>query len=280
MNVATFPMLSLILFLPLIGALAIAAINSVEVAKKIALITAIIELIATLIVTFSFDANVSFQFIERYRWIPNLHAEFLLGVDGISVLFLPASALLTLITILASWNNVNHLSRFYFALLLILESVTLGVFTALDMLLFFLFWEATLPPIFFLIGLWGIGAQRRAAALKYTLFMLFGGVPLLFAIIVLATNHATQTGELSFSFLQLLQTPMAENLQLIVFLLLVLGFAVKAPLAPFHTWLPTVAMQAPTQLSALLTGLKLGAFGLLRLLFHSHQTRRRITPGL
>ena len=268
MNVATFPMLSLILFLPFVGALAIAIINSVEAAKKIALLTAIVELIATLIVTFSFDAEVAgFSQIERYRWIPNLNAEFLLGVDGISVLFLPASALLTLITILASWNNVNHLSRLHFALLLILESVTLGVFTALDMLLFFLFWEATLPPIFFLIGLWGIGPQRRAAALKYTLFMLFGGVPLLFAIIVLATNHATQTGELSFSFLQLLQTSMPDNLQLIVFLLLVLGFAVKAPLVPFHTWLPTFSMQAPTQLSALLAGLKLGIFGLLRFAF-------------
>lgn len=261
-----FPLLSSIIFLPLLGAITIAFVNEINLAKKIAVITAGLELILTLLILFSFNQlNNDFQWVEKYSWIPTLHADFMLGVDGVSVLFLPMSALLTLITIIASWNNVQNLTRLHFALLLVLESVTLGVFTALDMLLFFLFWEATLPPIFFLIGLWGIGAQRRAAALKYTLTMLCGGVPLLFAIIMLAINHAEKVGgDLSFSFPLLLQTPMENHTQTLVFLLLVLGFAVKAPLVPFHTWLPTVAMEAPTQLTALLTGLKLGAFGLLR----------------
>lgn len=261
-----FPLLSSIIFLPLLGAITIAFVNEINLAKKIAVITAGLELILTLLILFSFNQlSDDFQWVEKYSWIPTLHADFMLGVDGISVLFLPMSALLTLITIIASWNNVQNLTRLHFALLLVLESVTLGVFTALDMLLFFLFWEATLPPIFFLIGLWGIGAQRRAAALKYTLTMLCGGVPLLFAIIMLAINHAEKVGgDLSFSFPLLLQTPMENHTQTLVFLLLVLGFAVKAPLVPFHTWLPTVAMEAPTQLTALLTGLKLGAFGLLR----------------
>lgn len=261
-----FPLLSSIIFLPLLGAITIAFVNEINLAKKIAVITAGLELILTLLILFSFNQlSDDFQWVEKYSWIPTLHADFMLGVDGVSVLFLPMSALLTLITIIASWNNVQNLTRLHFALLLVLESVTLGVFTALDMLLFFLFWEATLPPIFFLIGLWGIGAQRRAAALKYTLTMLCGGVPLLFAIIMLAINHAEKVGgDLSFSFPLLLQTPMENHTQTLVFLLLVLGFAVKAPLVPFHTWLPTVAMEAPTQLTALLTGLKLGAFGLLR----------------
>ena len=145
----------------------------------------------------------------------------------------------------------------------------MGVFSALDMMLFFLFWELTLPPIFFLIGLWGIGPYRRKAAMKYTLFMLFGGVPILFAIIMLALNHAIQTGggipqNLSFSLPDLLETPMPDQLQVVVFVLLLIGFAIKAPLVPFHTWLPTAAMEAPPQMTALLTGLKLGAFGILR----------------
>lgn len=266
MNTASFPVLSLIIFLPVLGAMIIAAVNNVNTVKKIAVTIASAELIATLVATFLFDSeNPDFQLLEHYQWIPSLHAEFLLGVDGISVLFLPMSALLTLITIIASWNSVQNLTRLHFGLLLVLESVTMGVFTALDMLLFFLFWEATLPPIFFLIGLWGIGAQRRAAALKYTLYMLCGGVPLLFAIVMLAMNHAELAGaDLTFSLPLLLKTALPDNLQAVIFLLLVLGFAVKAPLVPFHTWLPTVAMEAPTQLTAVLTGLKLGAFGLLR----------------
>ena len=266
---SSFPLLSSIIFLPLLGAIAVGIVKNIDTAKKIAIVTAGLELILTLLILFSFNnQNGDFQLVEKQQWIPSLHAEYLLGVDGISVLFLPMTALLTLITIVASWNNVQNLTRLHFALLLLLESVTLGVFTALDMLLFFLFWEATLPPIFFLIGLWGIGAQRRAAALKYTLYMLCGGVPLLFAIILLAINHAEHSGlGLAFSFPLLLKTAIPHDLQTLIFLLLVLGFAVKAPLAPFHTWLPTVAMEAPTQLTALLTGLKLGAFGLLRFAF-------------
>jgi NADH-quinone oxidoreductase subunit M len=150
-----------------------------------------------------------------------------------------------------------------------LESVTIGIFTALDMMLFFLFWELTLPPIFFLIGLWGIGPERRGAAFKYTLFMLFGGVPLLFAILLLAFNYASQVGggipgDLAFSYPLLLQTPLPDSLQKLIFFLLLAGFAVKTPLVPFHTWLPTATMEGPTQLTALLIGLKLGAFGILR----------------
>jgi len=266
-----FPVLSLIILLPLLGAFAVAVTGNIRLAKRIALLFAVLELIATgaVVQLFNADLGNNFQLVEQYDWIPSLHIEYLIGVDGISVLFLPMSALLTLMAIVASWNSVQHLPRFHFALLLALEGITIGVFLALDMVLFFLFWELTLPPIFFLIGLWGIGSGRRSAAIKYTLFMLFGGVPLLFAIIVLAVNHATAVGgsipqDMAFSLPVLLATALPDNLQALVFLLLLLGFAVKAPLAPFHTWLPTVAMEGPTQLTAVLTGLKLGAFGIIR----------------
>ena len=271
MSNASFPILSLIIFLPLLGALAVVVSRNISLSKKIVLLFASLELIATLAVLLLFNANLGngFQLVERYTWIPSLNIEYLIGIDGISVLFLPMSALLTLMTIIASWNSVQNLTRLHFALLLALQGVTIGIFLALDMALFFLFWELTLPIIFFLIGLWGIGSGRRSAGIKYALFMLFGGVPLLFAIIILAVNHATSIGgsipqDLAFSLPVLLETSLPDHLQVVVFLLLLLGFAVKVPLVPFHTWLPTVAMEGPTQMTALLTGLKLGAFGIIR----------------
>lgn len=271
MTEAHFPILSCILLLPLLGAVSVGFIGNDRQAKWLALIFAVLELLLTLAVLpmFKADAGEQFQLMERYAWMPRLHIEYLLGVDGISILFLPLSALLSLLSIGAAWNSINNLPRFYFALVLALESVTLGIFCALDMVLFFLFWELTLPPLFFLISLWGIGAQRRNAAIKYTLVMLFGGIPLLFAILILALNHASNVGGaipagLAFNLPALLATPLPENLQALVFLLLLLGFAVKAPLFPLHTWLPTTAMEGPTAITALLTGLKLGIFGLIR----------------
>ena len=270
MSNTTIPILSLIILLPIFGAIVVSATRNIKLAKKLGVFFAGIELLITGVVVAQFNVDsYDFQLVEHYPWIPTLKIEYLIGIDGISVLFLPMSALLTLTAIISSWNSVQNQARLHVALLLALEGVTLGVFLALDMGLFFLFWELTLPPIFFLIGLWGIGSGRRSAAIKYTLFMLFGGVPLLFAIIILAVNHANAVGStiyegLSFSLPVLLQTPVPDDLQALVFLLLLLGFAVKAPLVPFHTWLPTIAMEGPTQLTALLTGLKLGVFGIIR----------------
>jgi NADH-quinone oxidoreductase subunit M len=239
-------------------------------AKIIAVVFAVLELILTLLVLFLFDRhNSGFQLLENYSWIPNLNIEFLLGIDGISVLFLPLSAMMTLMAIIASWNSVQHFSRFYFALLLILEGISIGVFCALDLMLFFMFWELTLLPVFFLTGLWGIGPERRSTAIKYILLMLFGDMAVLFAIIIICTDHVSVLHgsiplNLTFSLPDLLETPLSENQQTLVFLLLLLGFAVKAPLVPFHTWLPRVAMEASCQTTALLVGLKLGIFGLIR----------------
>ncbi|MCQ8103666.1 NADH-quinone oxidoreductase subunit M [Methylomonas sp. SURF-2] len=265
-----FPLLSLCLIWPLLGALPLAFIENPLRAKRWALSVAGLELVFCLLVLCIFDPGYGgFQMREDYPWIAGLNVHYQLGVDGISVLFLPMTAWVTVAALLAGWNSIRQLSRFHLALLLTLESITIGVFTALDLTLFFLFWELTLPPLFFLIGLWGAGAERRYAAMKYTLYMLFGGVPLLFGIILLALNHAQLTGgaspgELCFSLPVLLQTPLARDAQNLIFFLLLVGFAVKAPLAPFHTWLPTTAMEAPAQITAQLTALKLGVYGIVR----------------
>lgn len=261
-----FPLLSLCLIWPLLGALLMGAVKNPRRAKHLCLAVASAELVFCLLPVAGFNPDFGdFQFQEDYLWIPGLNVHYQLGVDGISLLFLPMTAWVTLMAILLGWNSVRQLNRFHLALLLALESVTIGVFTALDLLLFFLFWELTLPPLFFLIGLWGMGAERRYAAMKYTLYMLFGGVPLLFGIILLALNHAQLANDaLTFSLPILLQTPLADDLQNLILLLLMLGFAAKAPLMPFHTWLPTVAMEAPAQITALLTALKLGVYGIVR----------------
>ena len=270
MNEAGIPLLSCLIAWPLLSAMVLGFVHSRQLAKYLAIIVAAIELLLTLIVVYRFNPqNETLQLVEQYRWIELLNIHFEVGIDGISVWFLPCSALLILMLMLSAWNAVQYFRRLHFALLLALEGILMGVFCATDMILFFLFWELTLPAIFFLIGLWGIGPQRRGAALKYILFMLFGSVPLLFAIIMLAINHVTQVGgsipqDLAFSFPVLLLTPVEDSLQPMIFLCLLLGFAVKAPLVPFHTWLPTVSMEAPTQMTALLIGLKLGLYGILR----------------
>ncbi|MDT8364821.1 MAG: proton-conducting transporter membrane subunit [Nitrosomonas sp.] len=265
-----FPLLSLIIFLPLFGAVVTSMMGDNRLVKLSALTFAGLELALTLLALHLFDkTSGDFQLTEKFDWIPFLNIEYLLGIDGISILFLPLSALLTMTVILASWNAISYNQRFHFSLILALQGITAGVFTSLDMILFFFFWELTLPPLFFLIGLWGIGSQRRNAAMKYTLFMLAGGGPLLLAIVIMAANHASQTGgnfpqDLSFSLPVLLETPLLAEKQTLVFVLLLFGFAFKAPLFPFHTWLPTTAIEGPTHIVALLAGLKLGVYGILR----------------
>ncbi len=272
MSPTHYPFLSIIILWPIFGAMATSLVSDIKLSKRIALGTAIIECILTLLVLGLFNSTEGniYQLVEHYPWIPRLNIHYALGVDGISILFLPMTALLTLSAIIASWNSVQQLHRQHFALLLVLAGTTIGVFAAIDTMLFFLFWELTLPPFFFLMGLWGIGPKRRSAAMKYTLFMLFGGVPLLFGILILAMNHATAVNgplpeALSFDLIKLLETPLADHLQLVVFSLFLLGFSAKAPLVPFHTWLPTATMEGPTQVTALLIGLKLGLYGILRL---------------
>jgi NADH-quinone oxidoreductase subunit M len=269
-SATNIPLLSVLIGFPLLGAIVTGLTGNKDRAKIAAAIFAVLELLGALLALYWFnpDEGGQFQLLERHAWMLDLNIEYFLGIDGISVLFLPMSAFVTLMAIIASWNSVQHMAPFHYALLLALQGITVGVFTALDMVLFFLFWELTLPPIFFLIGLWGIGPHRRMAAIKYTLFMLFGGAALLIAIVMLALNSGTpvENGglQLVFSLPQLLEKPLPDELQEAIFLLLLLAFAVKTPLIPFHTWMPTVTMEGPPQMAALLTGLKLGAYGIIR----------------
>jgi NADH-quinone oxidoreductase subunit M len=265
----TLPLLSALLLLPLAGSALIWLLPQIR-PRMTALITLLGSLLPALAVVFSLDRqNPGFQFVEQYPWIPALDSHFKLGVDGISAPFLPLTLLLFAAATLASWNSVQSLRRAYYSLLLLFASATLGVFMSIDTLAFFLFWELTLVPLYFLISLWGIGPHRRYAATKYTLFMLAGGIPLLLTFAFLAFNHAEISGTpppagLTFDYRILLKTPLDEGTQLAVFLFLVLGFAVKIPLFPLHTWLPIVALEGPAPIAALLVGLKLGAYGLIR----------------
>lgn len=262
---AGIPLLSLILLLLPAGAVLIWLASSEQSARKIALVTLAIDLILSLVLLYQFDpAQAGFQFIERHSWISTLNIHYLIGVDGISLLFLPLTLLLFIGVVSHSWRTVRTMPRLYYTLMLILASAIVGIFVALDSILFFLFWEMTLIPSYFLIALWGVGPNRRYAAVKYTLIMLVGGIPLLFGFLTLAIHHYDLNGMLLFDYTQLLANTLPAELQTGVFLLLLLGFAFKAPIFPFHTWLPTVAMEGPIGITIIMTGIKLGTYGLIR----------------
>ncbi len=260
-----FDPLSLLLLAYPFGAALVWLAPRAEAARSVALAVNAVGLALAALVLVRFDPSLpGFQLVERAAWIPGLNIDYAVGVDGISVLFLPATALLFLGVNLASWTSARELPRLYHSLLLLQAGATLGVFCAVDTMLFFLFWELSLVPFYFLVSLWGVGPHRGYAATKYTLIMFAGGVPLLFGFLLLAFNHAALGGGLSFDLATLLATPMSDRLEWVVFLLLFLGFAVKTPVFPLHTWLPLLSMEGPVAVVALLTGLKLGAYGLFR----------------
>ncbi len=258
-------LLSLLLIVPFIAFFLIWFIKDSTKIRTIALLATIVELLISLSILWQFDAQASgFQFIEQRQWIHSLNIQYLVGVDGISILFLPLSSVLFSAVILASWNNIKFLPQLYYSMLMLLLAANIGIFIALDGILFFLFWELTLPPIYFLVSLWGEGSHRRSAAIKYTSVMLAGGIPILFSWIYLATEYAGATGSLSFSYLQLSAFDFSLETQTLVFFLLLVGFGIKAPIFPFHSWLPSIAMEGPMAIIVVLTGLKLGAYGMIR----------------
>ncbi len=262
-------LLSLIIATPACGALVIGCLSSATLAKKISIAVMGIELLLCCLSIFFFDRNAtSFQFQEKYTWIAPLHIDYSVGVDGLSLLFLFMTALLTGLALLTSWHN-HSIKPLEISLVLLAESTVMGSLTALDMMLFFSFWQLTAPPIYFLISLSGIGPQRRNAANKYFIYMLFSSIPLFIAIMLLAVHHTTlllgnTLDTLSFDFQILIDTPLSDSLQNSIFLLFLLGFAFKIPLVPCHTWLPTVTMEAPAHITALILGLPTGIYGLMR----------------
>ncbi|BCA55384.1 NADH-quinone oxidoreductase, membrane subunit M [Nitrospira sp. KM1] len=268
---STFPILSCILFFPLIGAAVLWLFDDEDLVRTSALTIALVELALSIFVLVRFiPDSAAMQFVERVRWIPALGISYHLAVDGISVLFVGLTAFLTVLIVIYSWDTVRHQMKLYMMSLLALETTTMGVFVSLDLILFFVFWELMLIPSYFLIKLWGGGAERHYAALKYVLYTLLGSVFMLVGIALLdinyhnwATLHHSDT-LYSFDLLELLAVPIPLNQQLLIFWFMFMGFAFKAPVFPFHTWLANALMEGPIGMAVALAGLKLGTFGFMR----------------
>lgn len=260
-----FPLLSLLVWTPVLAAFLALLAPSERAARWVGALGAGLALgLASAVWALGDWALPGFQLVEKLPWVPSLNVHYLLGVDGMSALMLPTTALLGLAAQVASWTSVTSHTRAWCALLLGLEAALFGLFTALDLVLLFVFWELALPSVYFLVSLWGVGAERRFAALKYTLFMLTGGLCLLFGIILVALAHQGVTGALAFDLPTLLEAPIPVAQQRAIFILMFIGFGVKLPLWPMHSWLPTLTMEGPPAGLALVVGLKVGLYGLLR----------------
>ncbi len=267
-----FPILSVLVFFPLVGAFVIWMLKSDEILVRVAAIAVTgIELALTVWLLLTFKTHTAaMQFVEQIDWIPSIGVSYHLGIDGISVLFVGVTALLSFLTMLFSWDLTIEKIKVYVMALLALQSTVMGILVSLDLVLFFVFWELMLIPSYFLIKLWGSGNLREHAALKYVLYTLTGSVLMLVGIIVLDLNYqevALAQGiqpEHSFDLLTLLTVPMEEDRQMLVFWLLFFGFAFKAPIFPFHTWLADALTSGPVAVSVALAGIKLGTYGFLR----------------
>ncbi len=262
-----FPYLTLIVFLPAAGAILIALVPglSSRLIKRLAALFTIVPLVLSIIAFFNFDRSLGatgvIQFEEKLSWIPTINANYHLGVDGLSLPLVILMAFLGFLVVLISWK-IDLRPREYFAWLLLLETSILGVFASLDLLLFFLFWEIEIIPMYFLITIWGTG-RREYSATKYVLFTLFGSALMLAGILSLYFT----TGSLSMVDIALTGITTAVIPVAAIFFLLFLGFAIKLPVFPLHTWLPDAHTDAPTAVSVVLAGalLKMGGYGMIRL---------------
>ncbi len=269
----SFPYLSVMTFLPMLGALVIFFIPRItqEAARSIALVTALGSLVISVVVLARFDpqapfeAGVTVPFQERINWGQEVGASYFLGIDGIAALLLVLTTLISVVSIIWSWDTVNTRVREYYIAILLLETGMLGVFVALDMFLFYIFWELMLIPMALLIGIWG-STNRVYAAVKFFLYTLFGSLLMLVGIVATYWAYYQQTGILTLDVLQLAQGEYGRTFQILVFLTFFIAFAVKVPLFPFHTWLPDAHVEAPTAASVILAAvmLKMGGYGFLR----------------
>jgi NADH-quinone oxidoreductase subunit M len=261
-------LLTVLIFLPMAGVLALLVLRSDDHdwIRRLALVAALAEFLFSLLLLRGFDAaNGTFQFQEFHNWIPSLGIHYHLGMDGISLFLVLLSTFLTPIAMLASWNSIQERVKAFFIALLVLETGMIGVFLSLDLILFFLFWEAMLIPMYFLIGVWGHG-RRIYAAIKFILYTMFGSILMFVAMIwlaqlahtfdIVAIQERLMTGQLLLS----------SRTEMLLFAAFFVAFAIKVPLFPFHTWLPDAHTEAPTAGSILLAGvlLKMGAYGMLR----------------
>jgi NADH-quinone oxidoreductase subunit M len=259
--------LSLLLAIPVIGALGLMLISrrSTQTLFVWALLFTGLAFLWSLSILNQFDgAKGEMQLVERVPWMRFYGIEYLVGIDGISLFLVLLTTFLMPIAILASWSVKEKIKEYLF-FMLILETGMLGAFVALDLFLFYVFWEVMLVPMYFLIGVWG-GARRIYAAVKFVLYTMAGSLLMLVAIIYLATRHAQLTQVLTFDLLQLYNLHLPFHEQLWLFLAFALSFAIKVPLFPFHTWLPDAHVEAPTAGSVILAAilLKLGTYGFVR----------------
>jgi len=267
-------LLSVITFTPLVGALVLLlpmfrGKGRENAIRWVANGFGILGFLVSLPLWFSFERGAEgFQFVEKVPWIPSIGVQYFLGVDGISALLILLTTLLGQVAVLSSWSAVTERVRGYYVFLLLLQTGMIGVFCALDMFLFYVFWEVMLVPMYFLIGIWG-GARRLYAAIKFFLYTLAGSVVMLLGILALyfqakALPEFATTG--SFDYTVWMRMGIPPDLQFWVFLAFFLGFAIKVPMFPFHTWLPDAHVEAPTAGSVILAGvlLKMGTYGFVR----------------
>lgn len=267
-------LLSLIIFLPIIGSLVMLILpnsgNEKKLPHKVALGFTFVTFFLSLMMALNFkplpaDATsmFNFQFVDKYSWIPFFNTYYYVAVDGLSLPMVLLTSLIMIVAVLASWNVAKN-PKMYFFLMLIMETAVMGVFTSLDLFLFFIMWELELIPMYFLIGIWG-GPRREYAAMKFILYTSFASAFMFIVFIAIYFNTGT------FDYVELVQSarPFARlgmGAQLLAFLALFVCFAVKLPMVPFHTWLPDAHVEAPTALSIVLAGvlLKMGSYGMIR----------------
>jgi NADH-quinone oxidoreductase subunit M len=266
--------LSIILFTPLVGAILLLFVpkENKDAIRWIANLFGMLGFVVSLPLVpwfWALKERSGFQFVEGSpnNWIPSIGAGYVLGIDGISFLLIMLTTLLGAISILSSWEAIQDRCKEYYAWFLVLQTGMLGVFMANDFFLFFVFWEAMLVPMYLLIGIWG-GPRKLYAAIKFFLYTLFGSVLMLLGIIFLYFHHHTLTGVYTFSLTELYATApkIAGPAAIWLFFAFFLGFAIKVPMFPFHTWLPDAHVEAPTAGSVILAGvlLKMGTYGFLR----------------
>jgi len=252
-------LLSLVLFTPLAGLVVLLFIPSSQkgAIKVWANLVAFAGFLISLPLVSRFDKGVSgFQFVERANWIPSLGAQYLIGIDGISLLLIMLTTVIGFIAILSSWNAVQDRLKEYYCMFLLLQTGMLGVFMALDFFLFYVFWELVLVPMYFIIGVWG-GPRKLYAAIKFFLYTLAGSVLMLLGILTLYFQYAAQFGTHTFEIAELMKLNLPLGLQQWVFWAFFLGFAIKVPMFPFHTWLPDAHVEAPTAGSVILASVLL-----------------------
>jgi NADH-quinone oxidoreductase subunit M len=255
-------------FLPLGGAIvvALAPRDNPVAARRGALVFALLPFLVSLAVFAGFDAAApGFQLVERVPWLPAWGIDWHLGIDGVSLFLVLLTTFLTPLVVLGSWGDVHKREKEYYAFLLVLETGMIGTLLALDLFLFYVFWEVMLIPMYFLIGVWG-GEQRVYATMKFVLYTMAGSLLMLVAILFMAYRAKTAGGHYDFAYERLLAVAFTPREQLLLFLAFGLAFAIKVPLFPLHTWLPDAHTQAPTGGSVILAGvlLKMGTYGFLR----------------